>query len=442
MTLVGVLARGAHGNFTVSYSDVTSNADLVPSITFNPFGFTTPDALGFVNTTSQIDGMGPVFNGIEHEDQSTGGGDQSTGTLAFSAIDPAKRVRSISWTVLDVRSEDDTFSSGSGVRFTCMLRPVAVDNPISSVTIEAVSQNLLTNDSDGDNNIAPATVALIAPTGAGITVDNPVVVDGLLKGFEVEGEGTWSVDNAGLLTFTPVDGFTGDPTDITYTVQDADGNTSNAATVSVEYDEQPVAENDTFITSAAGPITITPLGNDTQAGDLFNLSTIVLTGTGAPVDATLATDGKTLTLPGQGEWTVADNGEVTFTPLDGFMGTPTPAAYVVSDTQGRTTNEALITLTIVLEMEITAADDGTIAVDGSNGDTSSVSVLDNDTLGGDPITDPSLVSLTPVALPVPTEGSITLNADGTITVAPGTTTGTYTISYQICEVANPTNCAT
>jgi gliding motility-associated-like protein len=35
-----------------------------------------------------------------------------------------------------------------------------------------------------------------------------------------------------------------------------------------------------------------------------------------------------------------------------------------------------------------------------------------------------------------------LNADGTITVAPGTPAGTYTVEYSICEVLNPTNCDT
>ena len=36
-----------------------------------------------------------------------------------------------------------------------------------------------------------------------------------------------------LVTFTPQAGYTGDPTPIQYTVQDAQGNTSNPATVTV-----------------------------------------------------------------------------------------------------------------------------------------------------------------------------------------------------------------
>ncbi len=39
-------------------------------------------------------------------------------------------------------------------------------------------------------------------------------------------------------------------------------------------------------------------------------------------------------------------------------------------------------------------------------------------------------------------GPLTVNADGTVSVAPNTGAGTYTIEYTICEVANPTNCDT
>ncbi|MBT8415466.1 MAG: OmpA family protein, partial [Boseongicola sp.] len=43
----------------------------------------------------------------------------------------------------------------------------------------------------------------------------------------------------------------------------------------------------------------------------------------------------------------------------------------------------------------------------------------------------------------PTAGSITLNpTTGAVTVAAGTTAGTYVYTYEICEVLNPTNCDT
>ena len=50
----------------------------------------------------------------------------------------------------------------------------------------------------------------------------------------VPGEGTWSVNTTtGAIIFTPVDGYSGDPTPIRYTVADDQGNRSNEATVTV-----------------------------------------------------------------------------------------------------------------------------------------------------------------------------------------------------------------
>ncbi|MEJ2791765.1 MULTISPECIES: isopeptide-forming domain-containing fimbrial protein, partial [unclassified Pseudoxanthomonas] len=84
---------------------------------------------------------------------------------------------------------------------------------------------------------------------------------------------------------------------------------------------------------------------------------------------------------------------------------------------------------------IDAVDDTSPSISGSTGGTTP-SVLVNDTLNSQPV-DPSDVTLTPGTSPNP---GLTMNPDGTITVAPGTPAGTYTYPYQICEVLNPTNC--
>ncbi len=41
-----------------------------------------------------------------------------------------------------------------------------------------------------------------------------------------------------------------------------------------------------------------------------------------------------------------------------------------------------------------------------------------------------------------TETGVTLNADGTVTVAAGTPAGTYTTTYTICDKVNTDNCDT
>ncbi|PUU67494.1 hypothetical protein DBB36_23700, partial [Flavobacterium sp. WLB] len=68
--------------------------------------------------------------------------------------------------------------------------------------------------------------------------------------------------------------------------------------------------------------------------------------------------------------------------------------------------------------------------------------MTNDTLNGNPAvigTSAGQVTLTAVGtLP----SGLTLNADGTVTVAPNTPAGTYDVTYSICEVSNPANCDT
>ncbi|MBB4800211.1 gliding motility-associated-like protein [Flavobacterium nitrogenifigens] len=83
----------------------------------------------------------------------------------------------------------------------------------------------------------------------------------------------------------------------------------------------------------------------------------------------------------------------------------------------------------------------TPSINGSIGGTTANSVIDNDTLNGNPVVIGTLdgqVKLTAVNVPV----GLTLNADGTITVAANTPSGIYNIEYSICEITNPSNCDT
>ncbi|NCA71969.1 MAG: DUF11 domain-containing protein, partial [Sphingobacteriia bacterium] len=99
----------------------------------------------------------------------------------------------------------------------------SLGNPIGSV----VTLQVLDNDSAYPGlNLVPATVVL---DGADAGSDG--------KTQTVPGEGVWTVDPVtGAITFTPESGFTGNPTPISYLVQDDQGNLSNAATVTVTYE--------------------------------------------------------------------------------------------------------------------------------------------------------------------------------------------------------------
>ncbi|MFJ1474822.1 gliding motility-associated C-terminal domain-containing protein [Capnocytophaga cynodegmi] len=104
------------------------------------------------------------------------------------------------------------------------------------------------------------------------------------------------------------------------------------------------------------------------------------------------------------------------------------------------TNCDTATATVVVnptDLEAVPDDFSGTPIRGTNGG-NTPSVLINDKLNGTPL-NPSDVTLTWGAT---TPNGFTPNKDGTITIAPNTPAGTYTLTYTICEVLNPTNCET
>ena len=90
--------------------------------------------------------------------------------------------------------------------------PLAV-NDVVGFANDTVNIYVLLNDNAGDI-VVPSTVKLIDPISG-----NPV------NSVIVAGEGTWTVNPVnGVVTFSPVVGFTGIPSSLDYQVQDNDGN--------------------------------------------------------------------------------------------------------------------------------------------------------------------------------------------------------------------------
>ncbi|MBA5791904.1 hypothetical protein H3159_03820, partial [Flavobacterium sp. xlx-221] len=118
----------------------------------------------------------------------------------------------------------------------------------------------------------------------------------------------------------------------------------------------------------------------------------------------------------------------------------TPAGTYVIEykicTVNNTCDTAKVTV-VVTAAKIDAVDDNYGPINGYVGG-NTPSVLTNDTLNGQPVK-PSEVNLTPGTSSNP---GLTMNPDGTITVAPQTPAGTYTYTYTICEKLNPNNCDT
>jgi hypothetical protein len=84
---------------------------------------------------------------------------------------------------------------------------------------------------------------------------------------------------------------------------------------------------------------------------------------------------------------------------------------------------------------IDAINDTGSSINGYVGGTSFTNILSNDLLNGSPV-NPLDVTLSFVSSTI-----VGVSLSGTnVVVAPGTPAGNYTLTYQICEVLNPTNC--
>jgi uncharacterized repeat protein (TIGR03806 family) len=103
--------------------------------------------------------------------------------------------------------------------------PIATDDVISSTLVSSVDIPVLQNDTTGDA-VVPSTVSIVGGTDTNS--------NGTLDELTVANQGTWKVNaTTGVITFTPLSSFVGNPTQISYNVKDYDGNTSNNALVTI-----------------------------------------------------------------------------------------------------------------------------------------------------------------------------------------------------------------
>ncbi|HQI86583.1 MAG TPA: hypothetical protein PKV20_18555 [Anaerolineae bacterium] len=287
-------------------------------------------------------------------------------------------------------------------------------NPIGQV----VTVDVLTNDVRGDLPLDPTSVVIVnPPAGSTLSPDGKLLI--------VPQQGYWTVNpTTGAITFTPLTGFTGNPTPIAYTVADVRSHTSNAATVTVLYTDPPVAVDDVLLGNPVGqPVTMNVVDNDTAAeGRTIDPTSVVIVG--APGD------GKTLVAAGEGVWTVNPNtGAITFTPETGFKGNPTPIAYTVKDDQGNISNQATVIVTYTNNP--LARND--VSAGNPIGSVVTVAVLNNDVMAPGRTPNPASVQITGTANP---GASLVVTGQGVWSVY--TVTGVITFTPEASLVGNPT----
>ena len=264
---------------------------------------------------------------------------------------------------------------------------------------KAVTQNV----TDNDTNVDATTVRLIDP----LTHQTSDTV-------YVPGQGTWTV-KAGTdeVTFTPDAGFSANPTPINYTVKDKLGNQLSPTAVAVEYPAQTTADR---VPGELGqPVTVDVVANDSNV----DAKTIKLIN---PKTSEPSTD--KVFVEGEGTWELVKDssgnptGKVTFTPIPGFYGDPTPINYVVNNTNGAPQNPTPVSI----DYPSTSVPDVAIGVPGQP---VTQNVTSNDGNGGKDV-DPSSVQLIDPKNPNTPTDSVTIPGQGTWKTGPNPGEVTFT----------------
>ncbi|UBV45067.1 tandem-95 repeat protein (plasmid) [Deinococcus taeanensis] len=313
------------------------------SVTLNVLANDTDAAPGTINAAT-VD-LDPGVTGLQTSRTVAGQGTftvSSAGVVTFTPVTGFSGVSSVTYTV-----QDNQGALSNAAAITVTVRPLAVNDTNTTPSNQAVTTSVLGNDAGSALN--PSSVVFPAagqPTGSAVTSSGKILT--------VTGQGTYTVNPDGTVTFTPATNYTGTASAVTYQVSDGSGQTATATLTVTVTNRPPTASNDSAIITAPGqPITLPNVtSNDTDPDGTLNLST--LTFVNAPTGGTLSNGGQTLTITGQGTWTLnRSTGAVTFTPQSGFVTNPTPAQYTVQDSQGATSNAATITLTVSSAVDVT-----------------------------------------------------------------------------------------
>ena len=323
---------------------------------------------------------------------------------------------------------------------TATITPTVTPSPTASAdtTSDYVnvtqSKDVLTNDTAGVGILSPSTARLCS---AGQSPSSCTATTVSVTG------GVYTLNTStGVITFTPTTDWVGTAPAVTYQVADGSGQVTSSTYTPIVV-SRPTATNDAPSDDYDVTQTIRPLLNDSPGGSPLVASTLKLCGIDDPTttgtDETESPNNCTktsLTIPGEGTYTVNSDGTVTFNPLPTFYGTASPRTYQISDALGETTN-AIITPTVGTP-PLPAAQANTSSGDYDTNQT--LSPIDGDTAGSasfplqvssirlcglaDNTVTPAVAAETPnscaqTTVTVPGEGTYTLNTTtGVVTFNP------------------------
>ncbi|MEZ4970095.1 MAG: gliding motility-associated C-terminal domain-containing protein [Flavobacteriaceae bacterium] len=385
------------GDGVTNWKEVQDETDPTDPCDYKPESITLPQNGDYL--TVDCDGDG-VTNGDEKED--------GTDPLDPCDYNPESvtLTPTVDWEVLDCDNDGNPNGTDPDP-----LVATARDDSGSTPALTEVAINILENDDYLPNN---------HPDNLGITTLS--TIGGSALGGVVFDEDT------GFLTYTPIESESNTTVTIIYQVCNVipDPNVCASATVTIQVGPDinnvidVVDDSYSVETGVSGVIPDSNvLGNDTINGEAVAATDVVITST--PTDElTINGDGSVSVAPGTADGTYT----ITYTICE------------VANTDNCDTGTVTVQVGPDMDNVIDAVDDSYSAETGVSGVIPDSNVLGNDTINGE------AVAATDVVITSTPTDELTINGDGSVSVAPGTADGTYTITYTICEVANTDNCDT
>ena len=295
--------------------------------------------------------------------------------FSYTVADQHGAISNAATVMINVGSSNDT--------------PVAANDTASTDEDHAVSVDVRANDSDMDGTLVPASVALLQQPAHG-----QVMLNGA----------------TGALVYTPAANYFGQDS-FSYVVQDNEGATSNAASVTVtvnSINDAPVATNNSVTLQEDASLSINVLGNDSDVD-----------GTLVPASVQLVSQ------PAHGSATVSNtDGSVLYIPTSNAVGDDS-FSYRVQDDQGVWSNVATVTMTIqsVNDAPLANADQGDLDEDGAL----TLHLLDNDSDVDGSLQDVHIITQ-------PTSGSLDVGSNGAVTYTPAVNFhGSDSFRYQAVD---------
>ena len=290
--------------------------------------------------------------------------------------------------------------------------PIGAASGTVSATEEGPAVALGLTAPTGTSAAAVITVTQLPLIGLLQKADGtPVAIGSLLTAAEL----------TGLTYLPPADHDGSAPVGpFTYSVTDQGTTANGSVTIALgAINDAPVGIADTASTLEDTPLAGDVLANDRDAdGNTLSVTQYTIAGVAHPV-------GTSTTLLGIGTLVLNANGAYTFTPAADYNGAVPPITYTLSDGTVTRTSTLMLAVTPVNDAPAPGNDTAATPINAPV----TIAVLANDTdRDGDPL------GVTGASLANPAQGTVGVNADGTVTFTPASNFfGPVVVNYTVSD---------